>query len=127
MQITKSWLDTYTSFYRNHLDKVGRTVTFKEILFSLYEDYLHFLLVLQSLDTSDPSYESKKRKLKSSLGCFALNVLDTRSKVVSYSGLIGLDIDNVEGIESTKAFMGTLPFIAWVGASCSGHGLYAFA
>jgi hypothetical protein len=126
---SESWLDFITSFYNNHLDKVGQLLTLRQILFSKFSDYLSTLIKIKSLDRDDPNYENKKRKLKSLLGCYSLNHLQKRTNVLSYSGLLQLDFDNIDeyDIEELKRAIFALPFIGFVGVSCSGNGLYAFA
>lgn len=123
-----SWLDFQTSFYKNHLDKIGEPFTFRQILFSRFADHLPAIIQLKSLDTKSQDYERWKREIKNSLACYALNLLEQRKKVISPSGLIQFDFDKIfdYDIEELKAAIFELPFVAFCGTSCSGHGLYAF-
>jgi hypothetical protein len=124
-----NWLDVAVSFYKNHHDKVGVPLTFRQILFNKFNDYLPTIIQLKSLDRNDPDYEIKKRSLKKLLGCYALNLIAGRTKVLLYSGLLQIDIDNITDfdIDELKQAVFALPFICFVGVSCSGNGLYAFA
>ena len=126
MDFTTNWLDTKTSFYKNHSDRIGKPATFRQILFSSFADDLPAIMQLKGLDPGD---SEKKRELKKSLAAYSMNLMEGRINVKSYSGLMQLDFDKIADfdIEELKEAIFSLPFIAFCGTSCSGRGLYAFA
>jgi hypothetical protein len=124
-----NWLNSKTSLYNSHLDLVGYTTTFGDIINSTY--YLPAINKIRQLDRDAPGYDADKKKLKSELACFALNELKYRKEIVSRSGLVQFDFDfeaiKDYDLDELMQALFDLPFIAYCGRSCSGDGFYALA
>src|SRR5438874_2120269 len=101
---TSSWLDFKTSVYATHFDTVGTEATFRDILFTRCIEYLPTILKLRT---------TSNKELKKSLPAFSLNLLDKRTSVINYSGLMQLDIDRVQDydIDSLKKALFDLDFV----------------
>jgi len=131
-----SWLDQQVSLYRTHSDNVGRPVTMREALFTAPLRNRKIIEALRSLDRQSPTYQIRKRQLKSRLQCFTPSGLLKSKKAgytteISRTGLVQLDFDHQDISEydllDLKKSVFSLPFITYCGLSCSGDGFYALA
>lgn len=129
-----SWLDTEVSLYTTYADNVGRSATFRDILFTEFWRDLDSLVDIRSLDKEDPDYKKKKTDLKARLQCFtpaALLACKAKGNVIelSRSGIMQLDFDYEQikdfDIEELKKYIFELPFVGFCGKSPSGDGFYA--
>lgn len=125
------WDQQQVSFYRNHYDNIGEPATLRDILYWKFQAGLDAIVAMRKLDPADPEYDKKKKELKKSLPGFTPSaLLATREAgnitITKRTGLIQFDIDtDLFDLDELKACIFNLPFVAWVGLSCSGRGIYA--
>ena len=129
-----SWENLQVSFYRNHFDTTGEAVTLRDALYCKFYTGLDAIVEMRSLDPALPDYDKRKKSLKDTLPLFSPSaLLATREQgkieITSRTGLIQFDFDNCYeyDIDELKQAIFALPFVAWVGLSCSGNGIYALA
>ncbi|HEV7333232.1 MAG TPA: BT4734/BF3469 family protein [Flavisolibacter sp.] len=148
-----NWLDTQVSLYECAADVLGRTVTFREILFTAFAiSHRWYFKVyhpkekwisgtFNDLDTIiDLRTREMEKKEKTTLkltlqGFTPAALLKTRKQgeveVISYTGLMQFDWDEeaLEGydLREVMAAVFSLPFVAFCSLSCSGTGFYALA
>jgi uncharacterized protein (DUF1330 family) len=125
-----SWLDLVTSYYNTHADTKGKFITFRDIIFVEFGTYLNKLCELRSLDPTSPDFDTKQKKIKSELSCFALHRLQPgrKGEPIQRHPLMQLDFDYQAltdyDIREVMQAVFSLPFIAFCGLSCSGRGFY---
>jgi VirE N-terminal domain/Primase C terminal 2 (PriCT-2) len=74
--------------------------------------------------------ESKEqiKRLKKELPCITVSGQfggKTTETMITYTGLVAIDVDNVANIQATKKTLCELPYVAYCGLSVSGKGLFA--
>jgi len=131
-----NWLKKQVSIYSTHSDNIGRSASYRDILMSDFARDLPLIVGLRKLDRTATDYKIQAKPLKEGLQCFtpaALFGCKAAGKVVEIerTGLMQLDFDygdiNQYNLEELKRAVFSLPFIAFCGLSCSGHGFYALA
>lgn len=126
-----SWENLQVSFYKNHYDNIGEPATLRDALYWKFYPGLDAIVEMRKLDPADPEYDKKKKEFKKSLPGFTPSALlatreQGKTEIVSRTGLIQFDIDtDMYDLDELKAAIFALPFVAWVGLSCSGRGIYA--
>ncbi len=116
-------LETEVSFYKNYWDRRPELIRLKTWLYEMRSlDNL-----VQEIRKASP--ERRKRLKKQLPAITPSGVFEGRgaAQVIRHSGLICLDFDNIIDIGQTKDILSKLPYIAYVGLSASGMGLYALA
>lgn len=143
-----NWDNKQVSLYYNITDTVGRPVDAFFALMGAYENAIPTINQLRRLNPESETYRIEKTNLKNKLPLWAVsaNLKDRaaisepdpekkkqiqRSKILSRSGLVQIDWDYPDLIgydyDEVKQAIFELPFIAYVGLSCSGNGIWALA
>lgn len=140
-----NWENLPSGLYNNHFDVTGQPTTLRKALFSDFGRDLDTIIELRELDPVAPDYEKKKKRLKDSLQGFTPSALLTdraaltdeqkargitmHNKVISYSRVMQSDFDDISDYDpgELKQAIGSLPFVFYVGLSCTGRGLVALS
>lgn len=98
----------------------------KKFLFDLCttKEHIEIIKLLRSMERGSEDYLSVKK----SLPCFTPSIICTKrgtDHIVSHSGYVCLDWDNIDDPMKLKINLTKFSFIAFCGLSCSGRGLYA--
>ncbi len=148
MQDTKniSWLNFNTSLFACAADNYGTLRTFRQILFSdfacqhpwFYKDHQTNTWITGSSDDLQTMIDIRNGTalkeeiplLKQTLQCFTPSASFEckkrgHEKLISTIPILQLDFDYLNNIERTMQEIFSLPFVAYVGKSVSGKGLFA--
>jgi len=128
------WLNKKASLYSGQTDITGRSESFRDIMLCTGPKYIETLVALKRLDRSSPNYKIKAMELKSRLPLFSPSALmQTRKSgnvvIIEKTSMMQMDWDydaiHEYDMDELKKCVFSLPFVAFVGKSCSGYGIYA--
>lgn len=151
-----NWMDKRTSLYTCNMDKVGESVTFRDIYFTRFairhkwfyklpstntwmngtSNDLYSIVQLRNLNPESENYSTEKNILKKTIQCFTISAelkerTSSEGDIISLTGLLQLDFDYADiyqfDIREIMQAVFSLPFIALCSLSVSGLGFYALA
>jgi hypothetical protein len=145
-----NWLNYPLSLYKCPADNTGNPSTFRDILFSKFGIDHEFFYRLKKEDpwisglTNDLSTIITLRKnpqhpdkpiIKQTLQCYTPSAIyktkkKGREEIIGYNPILQVDIDHIDkmgiDIEEIKAAIFELPYVAFVGKSVTGTGIYVY-
>lgn len=117
-----NFLDTKISIYDSVYDNIGRIGTMRDFL-QLGLDHKEYIDRLRQTEDED-----MRKNLKIQLPCATISgTFSKRSggKLISHSGYIALDLDDVADCSELIAQLADMDIVAYVGRSVGGRGVFA--
>jgi len=117
-----NFLETQISIYDSVYDNIGQIGTMRDFL-QLGLDHKEYIDRLRQMDD-----KGVRNKMKMQLPCATISGTFSKrngGKLISHSGYIALDLDDVADCSELIAQLATMDIVAYVGRSIGGRGVYA--